>query len=143
MDYLSLIVSIISAFLSLISIIVAICACIIANKPYLKRLSIVETYPEKESSLAIAITNIGREVIYIDRVEFLNFKTRKVLGRYYFDQDNDYICVLKPGTTQYLEIPLSQRSPHYNDLDPNRSYEIIIHEKNGHRTTHRGFFAVG
>ena len=137
------IISVVYLVFSFASVIASFLSCVIADKPFAVKLSITETFPNKNGYFGISIANIGRSDIYIEKIELIDFRTKKVYGIKFFSQSEGIVCVLNPGNIEYVDIQLYYENPIDKSLDPNKTFGVLVYEKNGHKSLYRDFFAVG
>ena len=143
LDLYAFILSVISIVFSFASVIAPFLSCVIADKPFAVKLSITETFPNINGYFGISIANIGRSDVFIEKIELIDFRSKKVYGYKYFYQSEGDVCVLNPGNIEYVDIKLYGENPVDKSLDPNKKYGVLVCEKNGHKSLYRNFFAVG
>lgn len=140
MEICALVVSILSFVLSLVATIIS---SIIANKPYYKKLCLSETFSGNQEEFGVSISNIGRTVVYIGRVELVEIKTNKILGQIFFHEDDQHLYSVEPGNIKYVKLHLHHGNPYAHQYDPNKYLKVVVYEKDGKISEYKNIFAVG
>ena len=141
MEICALIVSILSFILSIVATVVS---CVIANKPYYKKLCLSETFVKDDNLFGLSISNIGRTTVYIERVELIEIKTNRVLGQLFLNNEGQSkLFAIEPGYIRYIYLDLIEENPYSHVADPNDFLKISIFEKNGKISEYKNIFAVG
>ena len=141
MELCALIVSILSFILSVVATIIS---SVIANKPYYKKLCLSETFVKEEDKFGLSISNIGRTVVYVERVELVEIKTNKCLGQLFLNRDdNVFLFSINPGEIKYITLDLFDNNPYRHVIDPNKFLKVVIYEKGGKINDYKDIFAVG
>lgn len=141
MELRALIVSILSFILSIVATVIS---SVIANKPYYKKLCLSETFVDKKDEFGISISNVGRVVVFIERIELVELKTNKCLGQLFLNNGNDkFLFSIEPGEVKYITLNLFENNPYCHVADPNKYLKVVIYEKNGNIEVFKNIFAVG
>jgi len=140
MEICALIVSVLSFILSIVATVVS---CVIANKPYYKKLCLSETFVKDDNRFGLSISNIGRTIVYINRVELVELKTNKVLGQLFFNNEGQRkLFSIEPGEIRYIHLDLYDDNPYSHEADPNRFLKIVVYENNGKISEYKNIFVV-
>ncbi|MBR4948307.1 MAG: hypothetical protein IKZ29_07110 [Clostridiales bacterium] len=126
-----------------VSLFLSILAIIVSDKPYYKKLYLVEDLQLSNTQIRLIVYNIGREGIYIKCVELRTIKNNTLVGHCYLTHNGNKQYALKPGDVLRVEIDLFPGRYLDNTKNLNELYKAVVCEMNGKKSEHKNIFALG
>ena len=132
-----------SIILSSLSIIVAIYAAIVANKPYIKKLCVSEVYTPEENCFKFSISNIGREEYYPKSIHLIDLRTHEEVGSNTFEEKGKRLYAIAPGEIRYITVFWYNNEKYKNQIDVNPYLRVVLRDKRNMKRTFKNLFPVG
>lgn len=132
-----------SLFLSLVSILVAVYAAIIANKPFFKRIVLSESFCSEINCYKFSVSNIGREVVFPKYIKIIDIRTSKVIGFYSFEEKGNKLYAIAPGEVRYIKVSFDEKMNYKHEVNVNQYLRVLWCDIYGKRKVFKNIFAVG